>query len=100
MKSMWIWLRVHALAVGLVLHREAEACPSAMWLAAFSSISVVQKTVSSGPMRPLAVDQRDLAQARRALVQRAGVAAEHLGALVGVDLAPPGRPRTAPRGRG
>ena len=32
---------------------QSKPWPSAMWLAAFSSISVVQKTVSSGPMRPL-----------------------------------------------
>ena len=39
-----------------------------MWLAAFSSSSVSKKTVSSGADAPLAVDERDLAQARGALV--------------------------------
>ena len=39
-----------------------------MWLAAFSSSSVSQKTVPSGPMRPLAVDERELAEPRRAVV--------------------------------
>ena len=43
---------VDARLLGLVLDRQRVAGPSAMWLAAFSSISVSKKTVSSGPIRP------------------------------------------------
>ena len=52
--------------------------------AAFSSSSVSKKTVLERADAPVAVDERDLAQARRALVAR-GVAAQDVGALVGVD---------------
>ena len=43
-----------------------------MWLAAFSSISVSKNTVSQRPDPAAAVDERELAETRGAVVLRAG----------------------------
>ena len=56
-----------------------------MWLAAFSSSSVSKNTVLQRADPARAVDERELAEPRRAVVLRAR-GAQRLGVLVGVDL--------------
>ncbi len=65
--------------------RNGKPLPSAMWLAAFSSSSVLKKTVPSGPMRPCRSTSASSPSRQSAVVDRE-LRAQRLAVLVGVDL--------------
>ena len=84
MKSTCVRALVHAVCVG-VLDEEREAAPERD---VAGSVLVEQRVVEDRPERAdaaLAVDQRELAETKRALVGREA-RAQRFGVLVGVDL--------------
>ena len=90
--------RVHARSVRLFdEEREAVAERDVA-----GGVLVEQRVVEDGAERPdppLAVDERELAEPERAVVDRQ-LRAQRLDVLVRVDLAPPCRPRSGRAGRG
>ena len=84
MKSTWIAALVHPRDVGLVVQAQPVGRAERDVARGVLVEQRVEERRPGGPDAPLAVDERDLAEARGALVL-AGVAAQHVGVLAGVD---------------